>query len=256
MVCSSGMIDIRCPLCNFTKGVSLKKIPPGARWIRCPRCGNRFEYEKREETVSTERRYAIPWERRLELGLWRGIKQTITSVLFSPKAIFSAMPVRGGWSEPLAFGLLVGSISSMAASFWEFVLAVSGIVQPWWSAFISLNVPILFLFLILLSPLFVALDLLVSTVIIHLLLFLVRGGKGGFEATARVVAYSQAAMIWSMVPVIGGLLGWLWKTTVQIIGLKEAHEISYGKIIVAFLIPVGVVIVLAVTGALLFITRL
>jgi predicted Zn finger-like uncharacterized protein len=250
------MIDIRCPHCEFTKEVPLKKIPPGTRWVRCPRCGNRFEYEKRGETVATEGRHPVPWERRLELGLWRGIRHTMTSVLFSPQAMFSAMPVRGGWSEPLAFGLLVGSISSMAASFWEFVLALSGIVEPWWSDFISLNLPILFLFLIVLSPLFVALDLLVSTVIIHFLLFLVRGGKGGLEATGRVVAYSQAAMIWSMVPVLGGLVGWLWKTTVQIIGLKEAHKISYGKIIVAFLIPVGVVIVLAVTGALLFITRL
>ena len=52
----------------------------------------------------TEKRDATPWERRLQLGLWKGIKQTIKSVLFSPKNMFSSMPVKGGWREPLAFG--------------------------------------------------------------------------------------------------------------------------------------------------------
>ncbi|NVM26697.1 MAG: zinc-ribbon domain-containing protein, partial [Desulfobacterales bacterium] len=69
------MVEITCPQCNYTKSIPPEKIPPGVRWIRCPKCGNRFEYLKKQEDVRTERRHATPWERRLELGLWRGIKQ-------------------------------------------------------------------------------------------------------------------------------------------------------------------------------------
>jgi len=152
------MVEITCPQCNYTKSIPLEKIPPGARWIKCPQCGNRFEYLKKEEDRETEKRSATPWERRLELGLWKGIKQTIKSVLFSPKHMFSAMPVKDGWREPLAFGLLVGSISSMCAFFWEFLMAHSGLLKPFGGVSISLSLPIIFLIFIFLSPIFVGIS--------------------------------------------------------------------------------------------------
>jgi len=248
------MVEITCPQCNYTKSVPLEKIPPGAGWIKCPQCGNRFEYLKKEEDVETEKRDATPWERRLQLGLWKGIKQTIKSVLFSPKNMFSSMPVRGGWRDPLAFGLLVGSISSMFAFFWEFLIANSGLLKPFGGVSISLSSPIIFLILIFLSPILVGISVFISSLIIHLLLLLVRAGNNRFEATFRVVAYSQATRIWSLLPFIGSPIGWVWRSIVQIIGLKEAHETSYLRIIVAFSIPIGLLLVIVV-GAFFFIIR-
>jgi len=248
------MVEITCPQCNYTKNIPLEKIPPGARWIKCPQCGNRFEYLKKEEDGETEKRSATPWERRLELGLWKGIKQTIKSVLFSPKHMFSSMPVKGGWREPLAFGLLVGSISSMCAFFWEFLIANSGLIKPFGGVSISLSSPVIFLIFIFLSPLLVSVSIFISSLIIHSLLLLVRAGNNRFEATLRVMAYSQATRIWSILPFIGSPIGWIWRSIVQIIGLKEAHETSYLRIIVAFSIPIGLLLLVAV-GALFFILR-
>lgn len=248
------MVEITCPQCNYTKSIPIEKIPPGARWIKCPKCGNKFEYLKKEEDVETEKRDATPWERRLQLGLWKGIKQTIKSVLFSPKNMFSSMPVRGGWRDPLAFGLLVGAISSMFAFFWEFLIANSGLLKPFGGVSISLSSPIIFLILIFLSPILVGISVFISSLIIHLLLLLVRAGNNRFEATFRVVAYSQATRIWSLLPFIGSPIGWVWRSIVQIIGLKEAHETSYLRIIVAFSIPIGLLL-LIVVGAFFFIIR-
>jgi len=248
------MVEITCPQCNYTKSIPLEKIPPGAKWIKCPKCGNRFEYLKKEEDRATEKRSATPWERRLQLGLWKGIKQTIKSVLFSPKHMFSAMPVKDGWREPLAFGLLVGSISSMCAFFWEFLMANSGLLKSFGGVSISLSLPIIFLIFIFLSPLLVSISIFISSLIIHFLLLLVRAGNNRFEATLRVVAYSQATRIWSILPFIGSPIGWVWRSIVQIIGLKEAHETSYLRIIVAFSIPIGLLLVIAV-GAIFFIIR-
>jgi predicted Zn finger-like uncharacterized protein len=249
------MVEITCPQCNYTKSIPLEKIPPRARWIRCPNCGNRFEFLRRQEAATTEKRHATPWERRLQLGLWESIKQTLKSVIFSPKNMFSAMPVKGGWREPLAFGLLVGSISSMLDSFWRFMLVTSGLVNPLGGLSISLISPIIFLSFIFLSPLLVTVNLFISSTVIHLLLLLVRGGKNRFEATFRVVAYSEATGVWSIMPFIGGLIGSVWKTIVLVIGLKEAHEISYLKIVVAFSIPLGLLLLVA-AGALFLIIRL
>jgi len=248
------MVEITCPQCNYTKSIPIEKIPPGAKWIKCPKCGNRFEYLKKEEDVETEKRDATPWERRLQLGLWNGIKKTIKSVLFSPKNMFSSMPVRGGWRDPLAFGLLVGSISSMFAFFWEFLIANSGLLRPFGGVSISLSSPIIFLILIFLSPILVGISVFISSLIIHLLLLLVRAGNNRFEATFRVVAYSQATRIWSILPFIGSPIGWVWRSIIQIIGLKEAHETTYLRIIVAFSIPIVLLLLIAV-GAVFFILR-
>ena len=85
---------------------------------------------------------------------------------------------------------------------------------------------------------------------------MVGAGANRFEATFRVVAYSQATRVWSVIPFIGSPIGWVWRSIVQIIGLKEAHETSYGRIVVAFLIPLVMLIVVIAVGAFFFISRL
>jgi hypothetical protein len=250
------MVEITCPRCNYSRPVPLEDIPRGIKWVRCPRCGNRFEYQKKEEDIKTGDKQSTPWERRSQLGLWTGIKQTLVSVIFSPKSAFSTMSIRGGLREPLAFGLLVGSISVMFALFWDFLMASSGFAKPWGGFPISMRSPLWFLSSIFLAPLLVTIWLFVSSLIIHLLLLLVRGGTNKFEATFRVMAYSQATRVWSIVPFIGSPVGWVWRCIVQIIGLKEAHGTSYGRIIVAFLIPLGLLIVFIAAGAFFLISRL
>ena len=58
------------------------------------------------------------------------------------------------------------------------------------------------------------------------------------------MAYSQATRIWSIVPLIGSPIGWVWRSIVQIIGLREIHETSYFRVILAFVIPVGLIFLL------------
>ena len=248
------MIEITCPQCNYTKQIPREKIPPGAQWIKCPQCGNRFEYLKKEGDRENKKRIATPWENRLHLGLWKGVKQTITSVLFSPHNMFATMPVKAGLREPLAFGLLVGSISSMCAFFWEFLIAHGDLLKSFGGFSISVSAPIIFLILIFLSPLLVSISIVISSLIIHLLLLLVGAANNRFEATFRIVAYSQATRIWSIIPFIGSPIGWVWRGIVQIIGLKEAHETSYVRIIVAFSIPI-VLLLLVTFGAIFFIIK-
>jgi predicted Zn finger-like uncharacterized protein len=246
------MAVITCPQCNYSRSVPDERIPPRVQWVRCPRCGARFEFVRKEGDEEATTGRATPWEQRTQRGLWNGVTRTIRGVLFSPRATFSKMPVLGGWRDPLAFGLLVGSIGSMFGFFWEFMAASMGFLNPLWSISGAVGSPLVFLLLIFLSPLFVMVNLLLTSIIFHVLLSLVRGGRNGYEATFRVVAYSQATRVWSLIPLVGGAIGWIWRLIVYIIGLKEVHQTSYGRVIFAFCVPF-VLIILFFAGAMIFI---
>ena len=59
-----------------------------------------------------------------------------------------------------------------------------------------------------------------------------------------MVAYSQATQIWCLIPVVGSWIAGVWQLVVQVIGLREMHETTYLKVIIAFLIPIFIVLVL------------
>lgn len=250
-------VEITCPQCNFSKRFPKDKIPAGARWATCPQCKQRFAFappeasprpELEQEETGTEGRVergAPPWENRSELGLWQGIYQTFKAVLFSPDRLFSTMTHKGGIMEPLAFGLLFGSIGSMFGFFWQFLMWSGRLVALGEALVGHLSISLIFFGIIIISPLFVIVAMFLTSAILHLLLLIVRGGKNGFEGTFRVVSYSQATQIWGVIPFLGGLIGGLWIIIVQIIGLREIHRTSYLRVILALLIPIALILLLA-----------
>jgi hypothetical protein len=268
-------LELRCPYCTYSKRVPKEKIPAGAKWATCPRCHQRFElsfFEKRhpfteksapetgldtsgqgDQGVRT--RSGAPWEKRSELGLWQAIYQTFKTVLFSPEALFRALTFRGGITEPLAFGVLVGSVGTMFGLFWQFLVWSGFMLFSMEPIFGQLTFGLIYLSILVVTPIFWILWIFFSGTVIHLLLLVVRGGQNGYEGTLRVVSYSQAAQIWSLIPFAGGLVGWIWQLVIQIIGLRQVHETSYARVIIALLIPVAVILlllILVVVGLVLF----
>jgi predicted Zn finger-like uncharacterized protein len=269
-------VELICPYCQFSKKVPKEKIPVDAKWVTCPRCHQRFEFSVVEKEVGsvtreTERKKAFerseeepeegytrngaPWENRSELGLWQGICKTFKAVLFSPEIFFRSLTFKAGIVEPLAFGILVGSIGSMFGLFWQ-VLMWSGLVLTYGeSIFGQLTIGVILLIIMVVIPVLWVAWIFVSSGITHLLLLIVRGGENGYEATLRVVSYSQATQIWSLIPFVGGAIGWIWQLVVQIIGLRHIHRTSYLRVIVAFLIPVAIIFLLGIVvvmGLVLF----
>ena len=269
-------VELICPYCQFSKKVPNEKIPVGAKWVTCPRCHQRFEFSSvekdfgpvtREIVRKTEferqeedpedgyTRNAAPWENRSELGLWQGIYKTFKAVLFSPEIFFRSLAFNAGIVEPLAFGTLVGSIGSMFSLFWQ-LLMWSGLVLTYGeSMFGQFTIGVILLIIMVIIPVLWVTWIFVSSGITHLLLLIVRGGENGYEATLRVVSYSQATQIWSLIPFVGGTIGWIWQLVVQIIGLRHIHRTPYLRIIVAFLIPVAIIFFLAIVvviGLVLF----
>jgi hypothetical protein len=254
-------VEITCPHCNWTKRVPREKIPFGVRRATCPRCKERFEFVLPNDLESRpmekgsavgEGRVSPPWEKRSFYGTGQAILQTVKAVLFSPIAFFRRAEVMGGLREPLAFGILVGSMAMMVEVFWQFLLMGETIPLITDSLFGPMALGFLFVGTMIFSPLFVALILLVWSLLAHVCLMVVKGATNGFEATFRVTAYCQAAQLWGLIPFVGGFIGGVWFLVVQIIGFREIHEISYLKVTVALLLALvfPVVLIVAVLLAL------
>jgi hypothetical protein len=194
-----------------------------------------------------------PWENRSELGLWQAIYQTVKDVLFSPDRLFSRLPYEGGIGEPLAFGLLTGSIGAMFSIFWQFLMLSGGLFSFGEAIIGQFTASLVFLVLIVFVPIAVIVGLFVSSVIWHLLLLILRGADNGFEATFRVISYSQSAQLWGLIPILGGWISCIWQIIVQIIGLREIHETSYLKVIFALLIPIAGIFFLVFAAIILLI---
>lgn len=251
-------VEITCPNCNFSKVISKERIPMGVRWANCPRCKYRFEFDLPESAFDFEQekigpgpenhveRKASPWERRSELGLWQGIYKTFKAVLFSPEDLFGTMTYKGGIREPLAFGLLLGSIGTMFGFFWQFIM-FGGLLSIKHDLIGQFAISLIFLGITVISPLFVTIAIFLTSGILHLLLLVVRGEKNGFEATFRVISYSQATQVLGLIPVIGGLIGSFWLLIIQIIGIREIHSTSYLRVIIAFSIPLVLIFLLVMT---------
>jgi len=260
-------LELVCPYCQFSKEVPQEKILEGTKRALCPKCGQRFaisipeaaprpvidraatdiEFRGPEEETQKEFwRRGAPWEDRSDVGLWQGIYQTFREALFSPGTLFSTMTYTGGMKEPLAFGLLVGSIGSMFSLFWQFLMFSGGIASFGLLVSDQLPIGLFFPVFLVVVPIFVTVSIFLYTTVLHLLLLMVKGGKNGYEATFRVVSYSQAAQMVGLVPLIGGWIGGIWQLIVQVIGLHEIHGTSYLRVILAFLIPVVLLIILAI----------
>jgi len=248
--------EIICPQCHYSKQIPGEKIPAEVRWATCPRCKTRFDFRAGNEFFDFQReasrvspkkpvgRRLTPWEDRSRFGLWRGLCQTFRGVLFTPRPFFRSTAFDGGLGEPLAFGLLFGSLGTMFGFFWQFLMGGVGFLDAGSGLLSRPSRYALFWAAMILAPILVTIGLFIMSGITHLLLMMVKGGRHGFRATFRVTAYGQATQVLSLIPFVGGLMGGVWLLIIEIIGLKEIHETSYARVIMAFLIPLALVFLL------------
>ena len=161
------------------------------------------------------------------------------------------MTVRGGLAPPLAFGLLLGAIGTMFGFFWQFLMVSGSLLTLTGGLLGPIGIGAIFIGLMILSPLYVLAGMFLSAGILHLCLLAVRGAPNRFEATFRVVAYSQAIQVLALIPFVGGPVAWIWNLIVQVIGLKEIHDITYGRVVLALLIPLALIALLGIAGVIL-----
>lgn len=87
--------------------------------------------------------------------------------------------------------------------------------------------------------------LVVGSVLLHIGV-VVMGGRGGFVQTFKAVVYGLTPYyLLGWIPIIGGLAG-IWGLIIEIFGIRELHDMTTGRAVVAWLISIVIVVVILV----------
>lgn len=222
-----------CPFCNM-------EIDSAA--VKCVHCGQWISGSPGEAYADSDWDESYcPWEDLAAIGWFEGIKQTVTGVLFSPTEFFSKMPKQGGYQAPLWYGVILGTFGIIVGQFWNLLLQLG-----------TGNVSSSTFLLIIFAPVLAAIGVGLTSLVNHLCLYLVGGANEDLEATFRVICYSYSTNVWAVIPIAGPLVGLIWQVVALVIGLREAHDTTTGKAVLAVFLPAIVCCSLAILVGFFF----
>ncbi len=189
------------------------------------------------ELVAAAAEPAPAWESPGEMPLAKAFFTTFRQVLFEPGPTFARLPVNpqigratGFYAIIIGLSLLVSVLLNLAFLPLSRSLAHADDT--------SIATPVAFLPIAAVIGFLLALGLnFVMAGIYHLVLTLLGGNRKGYAATYKVVSYSNAASIFTIVPCIGWLVSIVWFLIVGVTGLRRVHEVETWKAGVALLAP-------------------
>jgi hypothetical protein len=186
-------------------------------------------------------RSGLPWDERQTKGLLNALIETLQMVLTRPVAAFTAMKREGGLGEPLLYAIIGGTFGGVFAFTYNFALRSFTSFGNRHDALAHLFGGLTWIFLLILTPLFVVIGMFIASAILHVCLMIVGGAKQSFETTFRVVCFAEGSVSPLLViPFCGGLIVGIWKVILYCIGLARAHETDTGRAIIAVLLPLVV----------------
>jgi hypothetical protein len=190
-------------------------------------------------TLQPAPRGGLPWDERQTKGLFNTFIETLLMVLSTPVAAFTAMKREGGLGEPLLYAIIGGTFGGGFAITYNFALRAFAPFGDRHGALAHVFGGLGWIFLLLLTPLFVVIGMFVASAILHVCLMIVGGAKQSFETTFRVVCFAEGSVSPLLViPFCGGLITGIWKVVLYCIGLARAHETDTGRAVIAVLLPV------------------
>lgn len=191
--------------------------------------------------------HPVPWE---DAGLTRlrGFFRTLGKVLFYPRDFFQNLPPEG-WTEALAFGLIVGTAGILACLYWQllFYLGLSRFLGSM-SAITRLFLAgsgAMIMTMMLLTPLLVVGNLLLASLGLWLAVGLTGGPWPGFAVVWRITCYAQAALAMGFLPLLGGPVAGLWNLFLTYRGVQGAFGLSSWRALAIVCLSLGAQTLLA-----------
>lgn len=178
---------------------------------------------------------------------------TVRELVTHPVSFFRGIARRGDFVNPSIFALICAMIATVISEFLGILYATVGIGDSGVGGAIGAFVASMFF-----TPIIFLIALFVGAGILHLMVVLiVKPANSGFEATFRVVSYTNVTGLVSWVPVLGPIVALVASIILSIVGVREVHETTTGKAALVVLIPaaVGLLIALfliALVGVALF----
>ena len=175
-----------------------------------------------------------------ETGWIKAFWRTAARAASAPRLFFAALSPDGGKQRAFLFYLAVCAIQSVAERFWHHVFynyiseriapdpqleELLKILEPG-----SNIVPELLIRCGLLS-----IQLVVASLLMGLAYRLVAPGRGSCPLIFKIMAYSSAPWLLSVVPVAGSLAGFCWSLGCLALGCKTALDLNWPKTLFGFL---------------------
>jgi len=237
-----GMVT--CPQCGFEQ-------PQTDECVKCRIIISKYvQFQGRGRSVEGQVREIsaqeyTPWES--GGGFIGAFLETTQEVLFSPTKFFKKAAGGKGYWSPFIFAMISGIIGSGVGLLWQW-LFFTGFVPPQILSVTTYSV--ILTFAIISIPFTIAFFIIVGSGVTHFCLMIVGGNRKGFEATFRAICYSCSASLFYIVPIIGSFVGGIYIFILAILGVREGHEISTGKAVLAVLLPLIVVFGLGILLAI------
>jgi hypothetical protein len=175
----------------------------------------------------------VEWENPEWSSPWAFVT-TLRRVLFSPRAFFAELPVRGGLGEPLGFVLLVGTIGILGSLLWQLLLE-GDFSETMPAVALSKHVgnlmrdPKVIVGIFMLTPFLVACGQFFLSICLLGAVRLTTSEKNTFESVFRVAAYAQAPAVLCLVPWGGAFIAAVWNIILLVIGIAKKFGTSVLK---------------------------
>lgn len=177
----------------------------------------------------------VPWAEVKELGFFPAIAATIKGVFFNPTLFFEIMNKSGKFSIPFSYFILISLAAVLVETVWQGVFGNPLLPAEGKAMGIEDLFSVMFI-----SPLILVVYLYTTALVLHGALKLTGAAKYPLGVTLRVLCYASTADLCSIVPVVGPLVGGIWKLVIIVKGLKTAHNTTYSRVIP----PVGILVLI------------
>jgi phage FluMu protein Com len=221
--------------------------------------GGGYSYQPGYSLPGYGTRPGLPWENKPQsVGTWW---ETTKLCLMQPTYAFNIMRQYGGMGQPMVFcaiGLGFGVVGQML---WYLPLIIIGGIAAGGNnaggdeiaVMIGTQVVSQLVSAVFSVAIGSTVGLLIAAAIGHVCLMIVGGARQQYETTLRVIGYAQGSTAWlNVIPVVGGLVAFVWLIVIEIIGFAQAHETTMGKAALAVLLPIIVCFVCLLVGVLMF----
>jgi len=248
---------IECTRCGFKLPSRLSQVESTTiQPAECPTCGARIRPKNGHPKTG--------------LTLIRNYFKDLWQILTQPALFFRHMPIHGGMSRPLVFALVTHWLGAAIGFLWDLLFGGS-FYQILHKAYkmsqqsSDFDAPHSFSewFLgtgqIVADPFFTLFKIGVASLFVFVAArILVSPSTDGhpkeinFESAVKIICFGMTPSIFSVIPLIGGVLSTLGMLVISSIGAKEVYKIDPGKAIVIALFPKLIFVGIIGMGLLFF----
>ncbi|MBT3182652.1 MAG: hypothetical protein HN337_09135 [Deltaproteobacteria bacterium] len=244
----------KCPHCDSQFQAIMGEV------VECPTCHGKVRLE---EIVQN----GCEWDREVGGNWLEAFFNTFKAAVSDSAKFFASVSRVEGMKRAYIYALIISYVmfATMVAyqiGFQALALSLNlggdlgADIFPALAVSIPIGAIFLLIFFVIGVPVFTAAMMFVRAGLYHVCLMILGSVKRDFQTTFRVVCYASSPQLFQLVPILGGMVAWIWQLVLDIIGIKEAHQTSYGRSALAVFLPtiiccgVGILFITMMAGVI------